>query len=100
MDIESGAKLGPCQEGEIWIKSPLAMKGYMGDKAASDALVDKEGYIQTGDIGYYDEDGCFYIVDRLKELIKYKGFQVISFNCIFEEHFYSGKLITYSWYKT
>ncbi|XP_045453178.1 4-coumarate--CoA ligase 1 [Melitaea cinxia] len=76
LDIESGAKLGPRQEGEVWIKSPLAMKGYMGDKAASDALVDKEGYIQTGDIGYYDEDGFFYIVDRLKELIKYKGFQV------------------------
>ncbi|CAH2094573.1 unnamed protein product [Euphydryas editha] len=76
LDIDSGAKLGPHQEGEIWIKSPLGMKGYMGDKAASDALMDKEGYIQTGDIGYYDEDGYFYIVDRLKELIKYKGFQV------------------------
>lgn len=53
------------------------MKGYMGDQAASDALFDAEGYCRTGDIGYYDRDGFFFIVDRLKELIKYKGFQVI-----------------------
>ncbi|XP_046971328.1 4-coumarate--CoA ligase 1-like [Vanessa cardui] len=76
LDTETNAKLGPGKEGEIWIKSPLGMKGYMGDKASSDELVDKEGYIRTGDIGYYDNDGYFYIVDRLKELIKYKGFQV------------------------
>lgn len=74
--IENGQKLGPNQEGELWIKSPLRMKGYMGDPAASDALIDSEGYVRTGDIGYYDTDGFFYIVDRLKELIKYKGFQV------------------------
>ncbi|XP_052756704.1 uncharacterized protein LOC113519634 [Galleria mellonella] len=76
LDIESGQKLGPGKEGELWIKSPLTMKGYMGDKAASEALFDSEGYVRTGDIGYYDKDGFFYIVDRLKELIKYKGFQV------------------------
>lgn len=50
----------------------------MGDQASSDALFDSEGYVRTGDIGYYDEEGYFYIVDRLKELIKYKGFQVKS----------------------
>ncbi|CAB3245734.1 unnamed protein product [Arctia plantaginis] len=76
LDIENGKKLGPKQEGELWIKSPLRMKGYMGDQSSSDALLDSEGYIRTGDIGYYDEEGYFYIVDRLKELIKYKGFQV------------------------
>ncbi|XP_038206537.1 4-coumarate--CoA ligase 1 [Zerene cesonia] len=76
IDIETGQKLGPNKEGELWVKSPLRMKGYMGDRAASDALIDAEGYVQTGDIGYYDNDGFFYIVDRLKELIKYKGFQV------------------------
>ncbi|CAG4957545.1 unnamed protein product [Colias eurytheme] len=76
VDIETGQKLGPNKEGELWIKSPLRMKGYMGDRAASDALIDRDGYVQTGDIGYYDNDGFFYIVDRLKELIKYKGFQV------------------------
>ena len=76
IDIENGQKLGPGKEGELWIKSPLRMKGYMGDRAASDELLDSEGYLRTGDIGYYDTDGYFYIVDRLKELIKYKGFQV------------------------
>ncbi|XP_049877771.1 uncharacterized protein LOC126374996 isoform X2 [Pectinophora gossypiella] len=76
IDIESGKRLGPRKEGELWIKSPLRMKGYLGDKASSDALIDAEGYVRTGDIGYYDEEGFFYIVDRLKELIKYKGFQV------------------------
>lgn len=76
INIENGQKLGPGQEGELWIKSPLQMKGYIGDSAASEELFDNEGYIRTGDIGYYDKDGYFYIVDRLKELIKYKGFQV------------------------
>ncbi|XP_026314673.1 luciferin 4-monooxygenase-like [Hyposmocoma kahamanoa] len=76
IDIETGKKLGPKQEGELWIKSPLRMKGYMGDMASSDALFDAEGYVRTGDIGYYDNEGYFFIVDRLKELIKYKGFQV------------------------
>lgn len=39
-------------------------------------IFDDEGYYKTGDIAYFDEDGCFYIVDRIKELIKYKGWQV------------------------
>lgn len=78
IDIENARKLGPKQEGELWIKSPLRMKGYLGDMASSDALFDAEGYVRTGDIGYYDEEGYFFIVDRLKELIKYKGFQVCS----------------------
>ncbi|CAK1550509.1 unnamed protein product [Leptosia nina] len=76
VDIETGDKLGPGKEGELWIKSPLQMKGYLGDQAASDALLDAEGFIRTGDIGYYDAEGYIFIVDRLKELIKYKGFQV------------------------
>ncbi|KAJ0173593.1 hypothetical protein K1T71_010742 [Dendrolimus kikuchii] len=76
IDIENGKKLGAGLEGELWIKSPLQMKGYIGNAAASEVLFDSEGYIRTGDIGYYDKDGYFYIVDRLKELIKYKGFQV------------------------
>lgn len=86
IDIENGKQLGPNQEGELWIKSPLRMKGYMGDRAASDALIDDAGYVRTGDIGYYDNEGYFYIVDRLKELIKYKGFQVkfISYMIFYE----------------
>ena len=53
------------------------MKGYCGDKEATAAMFDPEGFLHTGDIGYYDEDLSFFIVDRLKELIKYKGYQVI-----------------------
>lgn len=74
--METGKKLGPRKEGEICVKTALLMKGYRGDRASSDAMLDSEGFLHTGDIGYYDEDGFVYIVDRLKELIKYKGFQV------------------------
>lgn len=50
--------------------------GYLNDREATDRTIDKEGWLQTGDIGYIDDDDELFIVDRLKELIKYKGFQV------------------------
>ena len=52
------------------------MLGYCNDEKATSCTIDKDGWLHTGDVGYYDEDGYFYIVDRLKELIKYKGYQV------------------------
>ncbi|KAJ8714066.1 hypothetical protein PYW08_007686 [Mythimna loreyi] len=76
VDIETRKKLGPNENGEICLKGPIIMKGYAGDEAATRAIFDEEGYMKTGDVGYYDQDGCFFIVDRLKELIKYKGHQV------------------------
>ncbi|XP_062537188.1 uncharacterized protein LOC134205685 [Armigeres subalbatus] len=72
VDPDSGEVLGPNQRGELWFKGSLIMKGYIGKESA----VDSEGWLHTGDIGYYDEDEDFFIVDRIKELIKYKGFQV------------------------
>ncbi len=52
------------------------MKGYIGNEEATRNTIDAEGWLHSGDIGYYDEEGFFYVTDRLKELIKYNGFQV------------------------
>jgi len=76
VDVESRADLGPNQEGEILFKGDSVMKGYLGNPGATAASVDETGWLHTGDIGKYDEDHLFYITDRLKELIKYKGWQV------------------------
>ncbi|KAM7361561.1 luciferin 4-monooxygenase isoform 1-T2 [Cochliomyia hominivorax] len=75
IDPETGKNLGPNQRGELCFKGDCIMKGYIGDvKSTQSVIVD--GWLHTGDIGYYDEDFEFFIVDRIKELIKYKGFQV------------------------
>ncbi len=76
VDIVTGAELGPNQEGEICTFGPQNMKGYLNNPTATANMIDPDGWLHTGDIGYADEDGFFYIVDRLKELIKYKGMQV------------------------
>ena len=63
-------------EGELWIRGPQIMKGYLGHPEETAACLDREGWYHTGDVGYVDPDGFFFIVDRTKELIKYKGLQV------------------------
>jgi acyl-CoA synthetase (AMP-forming)/AMP-acid ligase II len=73
VDPESGRDLGPGEQGEICVRGPQIMKGYLGKPEATAAMIDKDGWLHTGDIGYADEDGDFFVVDRLKELIKYKG---------------------------
>lgn len=73
---EDGTEQGFEGRGEVWIRGPQVMKGYLNRPEATAATVDAEGWLHTGDIAYADSDGHFYIVDRLKELIKYKGFQV------------------------
>ena len=72
----TGAELESGQDGEICVRGPQVMKGYLNRPDATTAMVDADGWLHTGDIGYADEDGCFFIVDRLKELIKYKGLQI------------------------
>jgi len=76
VDLATGEMVGPGKEGEICIRGPQVMKGYLNRPEATAATVDKELWLHTGDIGYADTDGHFFIVDRAKELIKYKGFQV------------------------
>lgn len=51
--------------------------GYLNNREATEAVIDKDGWLHTGDIVYFDQEGYLYIVDRLKEMIKYKGFQVL-----------------------
>jgi long-subunit acyl-CoA synthetase (AMP-forming) len=78
VDLETGRNLGPNKKGELCFTGPYIMKGYYGDPQATAAIFDSDGFLHTGDVGYYDEDGFFYVVDRVKELIKYKGYQVKS----------------------
>nr|CAD7458246.1 unnamed protein product [Timema tahoe] len=73
---ESGRSLGVGQRGELCFRGCVVMKGYVNNPSATSQTIDHEGWLHTGDVGYYDEEGSFYIVDRLKDLIKYKGFQV------------------------
>nr|UDM67003.1 4-coumaroyl-CoA ligase 1 [Crocosmia x crocosmiiflora] len=76
MDPETGLQLGCNQRGEICIRGPQIMKGYLNDPDATSATIDVEGWLHTGDIGFVDDDDEVFIVDRVKELIKFKGFQV------------------------
>lgn len=76
VDLETGEAVGPGERGEVCVRGPQVMKGYLNRPDATAQTIDPDGWLHTGDIGYADEDGHFFIVDRAKELIKYKGFQV------------------------
>ncbi len=76
VDVVSGAEVEGGKEGELLIRGPQIMKGYLNRPEETAACLDREGWYHTGDVGYVDEDGYFFIVDRTKELIKYKGMQV------------------------
>ncbi|MHB8587360.1 MAG: AMP-binding protein [Candidatus Dormibacteraceae bacterium] len=76
VDAATEQELGRNQDGEIWIRGPQVMKGYLNNPEATRHSIDAEGFFHTGDIGHIDDGDQYFIVDRLKELIKYKGFQV------------------------
>jgi acyl-CoA synthetase (AMP-forming)/AMP-acid ligase II len=81
IDVDSGAEIplpteGLSDAGELCFRGPNVMAGYLGNDAATAATIDAEGFLHTGDLARVDASGCIYIVDRLKELIKYKGYQV------------------------
>ncbi|KAK7502855.1 hypothetical protein BaRGS_00005804 [Batillaria attramentaria] len=76
VDPETGRSLGVDQTGELYMRGPMTMMGYHKNPEATRQTIDKDGWIHTGDMARIDADGYLYIVDRLKELIKYKGEQV------------------------
>jgi acyl-CoA synthetase (AMP-forming)/AMP-acid ligase II len=76
VDPETGQDVGEGEEGELWIRGPQVMPGYLDNAEATAETLSEEGWLRTGDIGRIDAEGNTYIVDRLKELIKYKGYQV------------------------
>ncbi len=76
LDPDTGADLGPGATGELTFRGPQLMTGYLGRPEATAATIDSDGWLHSGDVGRVDEDGRVHITDRLKELIKYKGYQV------------------------
>ncbi|GAA3865263.1 4-coumarate--CoA ligase family protein [Streptomyces lacrimifluminis] len=75
-DPDADADADDGAAGEIAIRGPQVMKGYLKNPDATAAMIDADGWLHTGDVGRVDADGWLFVVDRVKELIKYKGFQV------------------------
>src|SRR5262249_6795596 len=76
VDPRTGARLGPDQPGELWIRSPQVMRGYLGDEEATAAALAGDGWLRTGDVCSLSVGGDIVLVDRLKELIKVGGYSV------------------------
>jgi 4-coumarate--CoA ligase len=76
VDPESGEDQPVGERGELWVRGPQVMKGYLNNAEATAATIDDDGWLHTGDVSIIDEHGHMTVVDRIKELIKYKGFQV------------------------
>jgi len=76
VDWATSADVAQGEVGELLVRSPAVMRGYLGNAAATAATIDKDGWLHTGDIVRVDADGWIHVTDRIKELIKYKGYQV------------------------
>ena len=76
LDPGTGDDVGVGERGELLLRGPNIMKGYLNNPEATAATIDDGGWLHTGDVATVDADGVYSIVDRVKELIKYKGFQV------------------------
>ncbi|GJM38796.1 MAG: putative acyl-CoA synthetase [Acidimicrobiales bacterium] len=76
VDPETGEDQPVGERGELWVRGPMVMKGYLNNEQATADTIDADGWLHTGDVAVIDEAGHYSIVDRIKELIKYNGFQV------------------------
>ncbi|XP_062005444.1 4-coumarate--CoA ligase-like 6 [Rosa rugosa] len=76
VDWKTGTPLPPNNSGELWLRGPAIMKEYLNNAKATMSTIDEDGWLHTGDIVFFNKDGYIYIHDRLKEIIKYKGFQI------------------------
>jgi acyl-CoA synthetase (AMP-forming)/AMP-acid ligase II len=76
VDAATGQDAAPGEPGELWVRGPNVMKGYLNNAEATANTIDAEGWLHTGDVAVVDDEGRYTVVDRVKELIKYKGYQV------------------------
>jgi acyl-CoA synthetase (AMP-forming)/AMP-acid ligase II len=76
VDPGTGEDAAPGERGELWVRGPQVMKGYLNNPEATASTIDDEGWLHTGDVAVVDDEGRYTVVDRVKELIKYKGYQV------------------------
>lgn len=76
VDVVSGEDLGPGKPGEMLVKNNCLFTHYEGAPEATAAAFDADGYFRTGDLAFYDEDGCFYILSRISEEFKFRGDKV------------------------
>lgn len=76
VDPDTGIGLPPFKHGELWVRGPFIMKGYVNDEEATTTMLNSDGWLRTGDLCYFDNEGFLFYVDRIKELIKCNGYQV------------------------
>lgn len=75
-DLDTEGCLGPNQLGEIRLKSKMFTTGYYKNAEATASAWDAEGFLKTGDVGYYDDEQCFFVVDRIKDMFKYRSWHI------------------------